>query len=215
MLSSLIVSSSQIEYLDRAAAAYAANVDLAAPYLVSRGIGQQAALGSRLGFVATPEPGHERFRGMVSIPYLLPVGVVAFKFRRLQGEGKKYDSPVGQHSRLYNAGVLASGGDLVAVCEGEFDAIKVQQDLGIPAVAVPGTDNWRPHMARCFADWDRVIVFADHDVKENGSDPGLKHAKRLVKEIANAELVIPPGRADVTEWLMSEGVDRVREASGL
>lgn len=215
MLSSLIVSSSQIESLGRAAAAYAVNVDLAAPYLVSRGIGQQAALGSRLGYVVGPDPGHERFRGMVSIPYLLPVGVVAIKFRRIEGEGAKYDSPSGQHSRLYNAGVLASGGDVVAICEGEFDAIKVQQDLGIPTVAVPGTDNWKPYMARCFADWDRVIVFADHDAKEDGSDPGLKHAKRLVKEIVNSELVIPPGGMDMTEWLISEGIDAVREASGL
>jgi phosphatidylethanolamine-binding protein (PEBP) family uncharacterized protein len=60
-----------------------------------------------------------------------------------------------------------------------------------------------------------VLVVADHDAKEDGSDPGLKHAHRVVKDIPGAELVTPPPGHDLTSWLIEYGVDAVAEGMGL
>lgn len=188
---------------------WAANVDQAASYLVSRGIGQAAARGCLLGWVLDEAPGYERFVGCLSIPYLIGEQVVAIKFRRFD-DGPKYDGPTGQRPRLFNAGVLATGGPLVALCEGELDAIKATQDLAIPAVATSGASHWEKHYPRCFADFDRVVVFADND------EPGLKHARRVAEQVEQADVLIPPQAGwDLTDWLNAEGVDAVRKAVGL
>lgn len=216
MLDSLTPSPQQLASLETATATYQTDLDTAAAsYLTGRGIGKQAATVARLGVCVHPAPGHERFTGMLSIPYIAANGnVVAIKFRALDPERKpKYDGP-SQRSRLFNSRACAIGGTVIAVCEGELDAVKVQQDLGIPAVSTPGT-TWFPHWARCFGDYDRVIVFADHDAKEDGSDPGLKHARKVVAEVPNAELVSPPAGSDVSEWLNQSGAEAVRKAAGL
>jgi putative DNA primase/helicase len=151
---------------------------------------------------------------MLSIPYLTFHGTVAMKFRRVEGDGPKYDSPPGQKARLFNAKALSEGGDLAIVCEGELDAVMAQGALGVPAVASPGT-NWMDHWSRCFGDFDRVVVIADHDAKEDGSDPGMKHAQKVQKAIPGAELVLPPPGLDLTDWVAQNGVDEVRRAVGL
>lgn len=200
--------------MGKAAAKYAAAMTPeVAAYLKGRGIEKDAAIAAQLGVCGDPEPGHERFRGCLSIPYVLPVGVVALKFRRLEGDGPKYDGPAGATLRLYNAGVLKDGGPVLAVCEGELDAVKVQQDLGIAAVATPGT-NWQPHWGRAMADFDRIIVVADSDAKDDGSNPGLKHAKRVAKAV-EGDLVVPPAGLDATDWLLRDGVEAVAREMGL
>ena len=214
MLDGLTLSESARKSLETATAAYAVHVDQVAAYLVGRGIGRQAAVSFRLGAVAQPEPGHERFAGMLSIPYVTDAGVVAIKFRRLDGDGPKYDGPAGQGLRLFNARACAADSDVIAVCEGELDAIKVQQDLGIPAVGTPGT-QWQPHWSRCLSDFDRVVVFADHDAKPDGSDPGLKHANKVRSMIPGAVIVTPPAGFDVSDWIAAEGADAVAKAAGL
>jgi hypothetical protein len=133
---------------------------------------------------------------MLSIPYLTHDGtVIGFKFRRMDDStGPKYDSPAGQRAHLYNARSLADGGSVALVCEGELDAIAAQGAFSVPSVGVPGVSTWagNPHWARVFGDFDRVVVIADHDAKEDGSDPGLKHANRVTKDIPGAVLVTPP-----------------------
>jgi hypothetical protein len=213
VLDSLLLAESQRRSLAEATQRYAAAVDQAAAYLVGRGIGREAAIGSHLGFVADPVPGHERFAGMLSIPYLTVSGPVAIKFRRLQGEGQKYDGPAGQHRRLYNARACSKGGPVVAICEGELDAVCVESNLGIPAVAAPGV-HWADHWSRCFADFDRIVVFADNDLHEDGSNPGKKHGEKLARTLS-AEMVLPPVGCDVSDWIALEGADVVREAAGL
>jgi len=153
---------------------------------------------------------------MLCIPYVLHTGdVVAMKFRRIDdSEGPKYDSPSGQTARLYNARTLAEGGPLALICEGELDAIAAEEHLGVPSVGTPGT-TWMDWWARCFGDFDRVVVVADHDAKEDGSDPGLKHARKVQKTIEGAELVTPPAGHDMTSWINEYGVDAVRKGLGL
>lgn len=219
MLDSLTLSQSHKDSLERATAKYETNIDQAGSYLHARGITRDAALSYRLGVVSEPEPGHERFVGMLALPYLTVSGPVAIKFRRIDGsDGAKYDSPAGQRIRLYNSRSLASPGDLVAVCEGELDALVCTSALGIPAVGVPGASTWEDHWARCFADYPTVLVVADHDVKTDDkgreSSPGLKHAHKVVQKIHGARLVTPPPGLDLGEWVLRDGPEAVRKVMG-
>lgn len=154
---------------------------------------------------------------MLAIPYVARTGhTQSFKFRRIDDSDRpKYDSPAGQRVRLYNARSLSEGGPLAVVCEGEFDAIVAQSTLGAPAVGIPGTGSWQDHWSRCFGDFDRVIVVADHDAKEDGTDPGMKLALSIQRKIPGAELVVPPPGKDMTDWVLEDGADVVRRACGL
>lgn len=213
-MDSVLPSASQRSSLERATALYASKVDLAASYLAGRGVTEEGAHSFRLGYVEEPAtPEHERFVGWVSIPYLTVTGVVAIKFRRVDDGSPKYDAPGGQKAHLYNARVLAEAGDVVAVVEGEFDALLATQDI-IPAVGTPGV-TWLPHWPRCFASFDRVIVVGDNDVKEDGSNPGLKHAKKVQASLPGSELILPPPGLDISEWINEHGAEAVREGLGL
>jgi DNA primase len=215
VLDSLLPAAAQLNSLEKATAKYEQNVEALASYLGGRGIGQEAALGQRLGLASDPEPGHERFRGWMSIPYITPGGVVAMKFRRLDEGSPKYDSPAGQKIKLYNAGVLATTkSDVVLICEGELDAIVGTYTLGIPTVGTWGT-NWLDHHPRCFADFEDVVVIADNDIKDDGSNPGLKHAKHVQSSVSRSRIVTPPPGCDLGEWVASAGREAVLERIGL
>lgn len=198
--------------MEKAAAKYEENREALASYLVARGISREAAYAQRLGYASDPEPGHERFRNWMSIPYLTDGGVVALKFRRLDEGTPKYDSPAGQKIKLYNVGILAhTKADVVAICEGELDAIVGTHVLGIPTVGTWGT-NWLDHHPRCFADFEQVLIIADNDVKDDGSNPGLKHAKNIHSTIQRGRIVMPPPGHDLGSWVLSEGREAVLKA---
>lgn len=217
MLDGLIVSSLQRRTLEQATATFEQNLYDAKDFLSARGISEAVARGHRLGATSdSPPVGYERFANMMSLPYLTPTGVVAIKFRALDPERKpKYDAPSGQQVRLYNVAALHTPGDVVAVCEGELDALVMSEIVGIPAVGVPGASNWQDHWVRCFADYETVLVIADNDQKEDGSNPGLKHAEKVVKKIPGARLVKPPAGADLNDWVLDNGVEAVRNACGV
>lgn len=209
-LDGLLVTKSQRESLEKATATYAANVEAVGPYLGARGISRETAVSFRLGSVTDALPGHERFEGMLCIPYLDAHGrPVSLKFRNLvDGARPKYDQPAAQQPRLFNVSALTADVDQVAVCEGELDAVLLTQ-LGVPAVGVPGASHHRPHWIRCFADYE-VLVVADNDRKEDGSNPGMTHARKLVKEFdGRARLVTPPEGMDLTDWVLAAGADEV------
>lgn len=212
----LMLSSSVRRSLEAATAAFEENLYDAADFLSARGISETVALGHRLGTVPSDYPGFERFAGMLSLPYLTPAGPAAVKFRALDPERKpKYDAPSGQHARLYNVAALHSKGDVVAICEGEIDAIVCTELVGIPAVGIPGASHWLDHWSRCFADYEEIIVFADNDVREDGSNPGLKHAMKVVGKVPGARLVKPPPGEDINSWYLSAGREAIREVCGL
>lgn len=214
-LDGLTLSDVQRNSLEEATLQYEKNIDQAASYLAGRGVSRETAYLCRLGVACEPVAGHERFRNWLSIPYLTDGGVVAMKFRCLDDESdRRYDAPGGFKIRLYNARACAQGGDVVLVCEGEMDTLIALSQLGVPAVGTWGT-NWMPHWPRCLADFDRVVVIADHDQKDDGSSPGLKHADKVARSISGAEKVLPPPGLDLGEWIAAEGPDPVKKACGL
>lgn len=215
MLDGLMLSESVRSELAEATRRYHATVDQAATYLAGRGLVQGDATGHLLGYVAEPiNKEHERFAGMVSIPYVTQNGVVAMKFRATSDEGQRYDAPSGQKPRLYNARALWDGGELALVVEGEFKAIVAQRLLGAPAVGT-NAGMWFDHWSRALADFDRVVVVADNDVKPDGSNPGLIHARKVAKTIPGATVATPPPGLKIDDWLLQVGADAVREELGL
>lgn len=202
------LSASQREALEEATASYqeAVTADVA-HYLRARGIDQKAAATFRLGVVADPLPGHERFRGYLAIPYLDRNGQpLSIRFRclndrhvhREHGHGK-YMSITGEPARVYNVGAIHQAGDEIHVAEGEFDA-EVLTLAGLPAVAIPGASGWQPHHRRMLAGFSRVWVWGDAD------DAGAEFTARVCRALRTAKGV-RLRHGDVTDNYLSGGAD--------
>lgn len=131
----------------------------------------------RLGVVRRPvHPAHQRFRGMLCIPNISAADdqhVVGLKFRSVAfatdpvfatRQRAKYDQPDGQVARLFNLAALNYAGDTVWVTEGEVDALSLE-DVGLPAIAVPGAAHWgRSHAYRSrILEGLKVILMRDSD----------------------------------------------------
>ena len=177
-------------------------------YLTARAIPEDVARGARLGSVVDPAPGHERFVGCLSIPYMTRAGCVGVKFRRPEGQTPKYDGPAGQKTHLFNVEALHDPGPVIAVCEGELDTIVASRVL--PAVGVSGVNNWKPFYARCFEGFESILVLADNDKRDDGSNPGLELGKRIVSELPQSVIVSLPNGMDVTDLVVARGVDALR-----
>lgn len=199
------LSTSQREAMEEATAAYQAAVtDDAVRYLRARGIDQQTARTFRLGVVADPLPGHERFRGFLAIPYLDRDGQpLSMRFRclaehdhRAHGHGK-YMSITGEPARVYNIGAIHQAEDDVHVAEGEFDAL-VLTLVGLPAVAIPGANGWQSHHRRMLAGFSRVWVWGDPD------DAGADFTARVCRALRSAKGV-RLRRGDVTDTYLAGG----------
>lgn len=186
-------------------------------YLGNRGL-LDAADQFMLGYVAEPAPGHEeRFTGMLSIPYITPLGgVIGFKFRMIdpKGRGPKYNAPSGQSQHLYNVSALADAIDTILVVEGELDSVAATA-AGYPSVAVPGSKAWKPHFRRCFDGIEKVVCVMDNDAgREDGSNPGAELADKVMSELPDAVRVsLPPGH-DVNSTLQEHGAEYFAELIG-
>lgn len=163
----------------------------------------------RLGYVARPATDHERLRESISIPYLVdrPTDsgevsrAVSLRFRYLMPTRNKYDALKGTKAHLFN--VQASDSKDVWLCEGEFDAIILNQ-LGFPTVGVPGASSFNTSWKFLFAGADSVTLVFD------GDDAGEKGANRLASILGEVvptvrRALLPPG-LDVTDlYLQDEG----------
>ena len=192
--------------LTDAAQRYASNLtSQALSYLVGRGITQEVANTFLLGSVHEPSAGHELAIGMLSIPYRTPAGVVGLKFRRIDGGTPKYLWPTGQKIGLFNVLDLHKGGDTIAICEGELDAIVLSGMVGIPSVGVAGVSQWKPWFPKLFEAYNRILIFADNDVKEDGRNPGQELAKRIKEDLDKADIIHLPDNTDVNDVYLQYG----------
>lgn len=175
-------------------------------YLAARGIDQDAATGFRLGLVSAPDPAHHQYEGRLSIPFLTPTGVVYMRFRCLEDhdcaalEHGKYQGVSGQSTHLYNVDALHAAGDIVAVTEGELDAL-ISTRAGIPAVGVPGATNWKPFYYRLFDDYERVVIVGD------GDKAGREFVATLARNLPNSIRRPMPEGYDVNSFVLERGVD--------
>lgn len=188
--------------------------DSVVAYLLSRGINLHVAQGYRLGVVDAESPDHAEYAGWLSIPYLTRSGVVGFKFRKMNENDprNKYMIPHGQPQRLYNTPAMdeADKTGVLAICEGEIDAITLHGLCGIPAVAIPGADTYknRPEWRELFRGYQEVLIFPDDD------EPGMKLAHQIRADVDTARIVRLSGK-DVNETYQAFGADGIRKAAGL
>lgn len=208
------LSNSQRQFLLESALRYYKDLpgSVAEEYLARRGL-----LGPineyRLGVVENPLPGHEQYRGMVSIPYLRnstdgQVSVVSIRFRCIEDHEHeyhgKYNSMPGDRPRLYNTQALQDRDDEIAICEGEFDAISASL-AGVAAVGVPGVQAWQEHFREPFLGYETVWILAD------GDSPGLTFAKQLAGSLPNGRIIQMPDGYDTNSFIADHGADALTE----
>lgn len=184
------------------------NLELAGQYLNGRGISREAARAARLGVVGD-DPSLASYAGRLSIPYVTPAGVVGLKFRTMADEEPKYLCLPNSRPLLYGVLSFQMRSAVIAITEGELDALTLTHNVGIPAVGCPGVSTWQRHHRRCFTGYERVLIFGD------GDNPGREFAKRINKDLANGTVVPMPDGMDVTDLFLAEGADALRRRAGL
>jgi DNA primase len=204
----LRLSASLNASLEAAALKYHAEVAQVLPYLAARGIGPEAADTFRLGYVATPDVGHNQFIGRMSIPFLTPSGTVDLRFRSVDESTPKYLSRAGANSHLFGVNAFQTDSDVIVITEGEMDCIIVNQ-CGVPAVGLSGANVWKPFYARLFGDYRKVVALVD------GDSAGRDLGKTLSRELDNAVVVEMPEGKDVTDYYLAEGSEGLLRYAGL
>ena len=198
-------STSQRESLMRAAKYYHSALAEAEDYLAERGITLEAAEKARLGVVLDPLTGHEQYVNRLAIPYLTKSGVVDIRFRSLGNEEPRYMGLTGATTRLYNVGAFFRASSYICICEGEIDTITLDYVCGIPAVGVPGVNNWKKHYTRLLSDFDKVFLFAD------GDNAGYEFSKSLARELSGLVIIQAPEGEDVNSLYKTHGSDYFKE----
>lgn len=181
-------------------------------FLAGRGFTPETISRFKFGYVANPQNGHDRYAGMLSIPSLAPEGVRALRFRCIEdhsckemGHGK-YQGITGMASHLFNIGAYHSADRIIAVTEGELDAVSLEQ-ANIPAIGVSGGNSWKRHYPRVLAEFPTVLVFADAD------DAGRKFAADVSLSLEQgARIVSLDGAKDPNEFLQLHGTDALYRA---
>jgi len=171
-------------------------------FLLDRGLSEEYVRKYRFGWVDT---GY--FRNSISIPIL--DGQLNFKtvrFRRLEGT-PKYDQIKHERAHLFNVSSVRH--HIVHITEGEFDATILEQ-IGRPAVGVPGINNFVEHWRWLFVGNDVRLVF---DADEPGSE-AWKQVRRAVGQIGRwlepvvdyfQVVELPEGSGDITDIYLRGG----------
>ena len=200
------LSSSQRQFLLLATQQYAARLELATDYLLSRHLSVEEANIFHLGVVEDPMPGHEPYKNRLAIPYITPSGVVDIRFRALLPEQEpKYLGLVGSKTTMFNTQALFAADKYICVTEGEFDCIMMSVKMQHPTVGIPGANNWKPHYVKLLDDFETVIVLADGDAA------GLEFGKKISRELGNVNIISMPDGEDVNSMIIKKGSDWIHE----
>ena len=181
------LSKEQRLYLERATLEYAKNLDDAAEWLEGRGLDLEHARSKGLGVVRDPLPGHEPAVGRLAIPYLTDAGPVGIAFRCTESHNckeisyhSKYWKRKGTEVRMYGVQSASWADDWIVVTEGELDAL-VWQQIGVPAIGIPGAEAWKPHWENVLEDFSRVYLAEDGD--DAGKDLWIAMSENLTNVI--------------------------------
>lgn len=111
----------------------------------------------------------------------------------------------GSQTRLYNVNALLSAGDIIAVTEGEIDAITLNYKCGIPSIGVPGANSWKKHYSRILQDFEKVYIFAD------GDQAGSEFARKVAQEVQGVTIINLPEGQDVNSLYLTHGAQYFQE----
>lgn len=168
-------------------------------WLRKRGLSDSTIKGAYLGY--TP--------GAITIPYLNPpqrvddsVTVRQIRRRNLFGH-PKYETAKGDRPHIYNVEALSHHSQ-VWVCEGEFDALILQQ-MGKWAVGIPGAQLFRPEWKYLFVDCEHVSLVFDAD--EAGRGGGERIASMLGPVVTKMSIIRLPQGKDVTDMYLEDKME--------
>ena len=186
--------------------------------LERRGLGPEVVAGARLGLVGDEAPAeHRHLIGWLAIPYLSHKGYpLTVRFRcmahpdgcKAAGHKMKYAALPHDPARTYNIPAIhraAHGDGSIHICEGELDALILQQ-MGLNAIALPGADGWRPRHRIMLAGFNEVQIWVDMD------GAGDKLAAAIQRSIRTARRVRLPDGMDVGETYTQHGEAALWEA---
>ncbi|MFD9792317.1 toprim domain-containing protein [Streptomyces sp. NPDC059070] len=209
-------SKQRIAFLDQAAATYQKQLagSPAAEYLKKRGLSPDSVQSFRLGYVANPLSGHERYAGLLAIPYINRQGTVAIRYRCISdhdckeiNKHSKYTREPGDDAKIYNVLTLTLPVARIAVCEGEIDTITAWQ-AGIPAIGVAGAQNWRPIFNRLVRGYSEFVTLAD------GDEAGLRLGDCIREMNEHATTRQMPTGLDVNQFYNEYGSQALLEKAG-
>lgn len=209
-------SSSQRELFNTATATYAAALPsnaAALEYLKKRGLSPDSAQSFQLGVVDAPLTGHEQYAGRLAIPYLTRSGAVGMSFRCIVHDDCKvagcikYLWPSGVDRRLFNTMALDVPSPVIAISEGEIDAVVATQEA-LPTVGAPGAESWQPWYGRCFKGYDVVYILTDDD------DAGRRFADKVSRDVPQARQVIMTS-GDVNSFVLENEPGALRRRIGV
>lgn len=172
-------------------------------YLLARGLTNEVLDSFQIGFVSDPRRGDDLFRGMISIPFLTPTGVVAMKYRRIDDKQPRFLAS-GTTKRFFNSRALLAPHRIIYLCEGEVDTMTVSM-LHLPVVGMPGVGTWERKFARAFRN-RKVVVLADGD--DDGQ--GKEFANRIRGDVEDADVILFEGE-DVNSYLQKYSLEKLRE----
>lgn len=164
--------------------------DEALGFLSARGLTDESIHGYYLGW--TGDRGWDgKYRNCISIPYYTGMGALrGVRFRRLSGD-PKYDHLKGEKAHLFNVGSVRH--HRVFLTEGEFDAIVLEQ-LGYPAVGVPGANGFKEEWKWLFLGNEVRIIF---DADEAGKKAARAVKSTLSRVVEGLEIIQLPPDHDV------------------
>lgn len=210
----LVPSTSQRDFLEKASRKYHDELTPeGVEYLTGpeRGLTEEAIERFRLGVVADPLPGHERYRGWLSIPYLTAYGTTSIRFRRLDGKsGDKYLSLPGDPVRIYNPQALQRGTRAICLTEGEFDCMVVEM-CGMPCIGLPGAQSWQRVWTRLLEQYESIFFLQDDD------DAGRSMSENIAKHLpSNFRPIVmtkpaPDKKGDVTNFFLTHGREALKD----
>lgn len=204
------ITASQMESLAEATAQYERGLTVeAAAYLVGRGLSQETVITNRLGVVADPVPGHESFRGMISIPYLLHGEVIGMRFRCISCPDKherhgKYMQPSGSRVGPYGLDSIHETGSTLHVTEGEFDRLILTQ-AGFKAIGFPGADTFKGFHGRMLAGFNRLWIWGDPD------PAGAEFVQKITNRLPGSARGVKLRGGDVTDTYLAGGAEALYE----
>lgn len=132
--------------------------------------------------------------------------------QRRPGENGRWIWGLGKVSPVPFQLPIIADAELIAICEGEKDCLRLRRAGIVATCNNGGAGNFRPELALYFAG-KRVAIFPDND------EPGRKHAKAVAAILApvarSIRIVEIPGlplKGDVSDFLMSSGtIERLLE----
>lgn len=201
------LSKEQRRLLESTTLRYGEHLDVAAEWLAGRGIELEHARSRGLGVVNDAPPQHAHMSGRLSIPYLTDAGPVAIVSRCIQNHKcseipnhEKVAKPKGQGNLLYGVQSVDWAEEWIVVTEGEIDALTWQQ-IGVPAISVPGAKNWKEHWVNVFEDFSRVYLAAD------GDKAGDELWDRMSYELTNVIKMKMPDGEDTNSMYVKRGAE--------